>query len=402
MACDNIKLTGYSFTIVDGYFFYFNNDNNLLLKKNSSGHTVFTYPILDSLGNDVISTEYDGINFWTLQSGDSDMEFIVKMWRIENYLCLKINEIVFDDYELTSLSVEYCSTTLSSGLAEGASVVHINKAMVIDPYNDYEAVMVVGPDSVGGYETNTVSGVNADGTLGLNMYTLKCFEEGTPVSLITNLWIFDNYSAIDDSGTLFRYNLLEAYIDYYFVEESIAEVHASTFYSTYADNYIVFIEGTSLKFFNTSTKLVDKSLFIDNINSAGSIVYSIKDIEIYNGTLFRLQDKVSYYGVDSSYSTYNYQCSPIRSFIDSITIEIYPKILPSDGVSTAELSIIVKDQYSEPSKFKTVVITDDDDEYGYVTISEIMTGDDGACLSYYRAGTSPKTVTIFTLVSQFD
>jgi len=405
MAYDNIKLTKSSFTVVDGFFFYFNNTNNLLIKKNSSGGVIFTYPIIDYLASEVISTEYDGINFWTLQEGSVSGNFVVKMWRIENFLCLKKDEIEFnfvDDahtHNLTALSVEHCCTTLVSGVSEGASELYIDK---IISEEDYEAVVIIGPNSADEYDISTVSGVNSDGSLGLNLYTRLYFDEGTPVSLITDLWLFDSYSSIEGHGTLFRYNILEDYINYYFVDGGIDVIGASTFYSTGAVDYVSFISGTSLKFFNVTTKTIDKSLTIDNTNAAGSVIYPITDIAIFDGTLYRLQKNTSYYGADYSHSTYNYQCSPVRSFVDSITLGIYPKIIPSDGMSVSELSVVVKDQYSEPSQFKTVYVTDDDDEYGYITTPETMTWEDGTCLSYYMSGTSPKTVTITTMVTQFN
>jgi len=408
MAFDNIKLPNYSFTVVDGYFFYFSHSNNMLVKKNSSGDTAFTYPIIDNFGKEAISTEYDGVNFWTLQEDTVSGNFIVKMWRIENELCWKKHEVAFNavedlhTYNLTSCSVEHFCTTLASGISEEDYKVYINKSLDYESYEDYEAIMTVGPNSDGVYETNTVSGVLCDGSVGLELHMLNSFDEGTNISFVTKLWMFDNYSALAGNGTLFSYNLLENYIDYYFVDSDITDIVASTFYETYDKKYIAFVRGTALKFFDIDEKRVDKSLILDNINSAGSTIYPIKDIEISDGTLYRIQNKTTYYGTDYSHSTYNYQCSPIRPFVDSITLGIYPKIIPSDGVSISELTIVVKDQYSEPSKFKTVYINDDDDEYGYITIPEILTGSDGSCLSYYRSGTSPKTVNIIAMVTQFD
>jgi hypothetical protein len=190
-------------------------------------------------------------------------------------------------------------------------------------------------------------------------------------------------------------------IDYSLSDDDLSNVDASTFYITPSGNYILFVLGTSLRFFNIETKTFDRTLFMDNSTTSNSTI-AIKEIEINGDTLFRLQGGFTYYGTYYNPSNYHYQCSPMRSFVDSITMDVYPKIMPSDGMSVVGVNAIVQDQYSEPAQGKIVRFSDDDDQYGFMTISEPLTNNQGLAKSYYKSGTSPKTVTITAYTTQYD
>lgn len=402
----NVKIPYRSFTVANGRFFFFDHAINTLVEKNNNGDILFTYPTIDVIGNEVISTAYDGVNFWTLQLGTVSTIFVVKAWQIDKFFCIKKTELFFEnidssyDYNFTAMAVEHFSSTLTSGISVGDSSVYIDTHIDFEECSFYR--LYIGPNSHGVYEDATVTGTLHDGLLGTDCSILNEFDSGTNVSLVNCLWLFNSYVETPDIGTLFRYDVVENNIDYLYQGYEIANISASTFYEEECVKYITFIKNNTLKFFDIEDKVVSKSLLTDNLSSDGSIIYPVKDIEIFGGTLYRLQNKFCYYGINYSYSTNNYQCSPMRSFIDSITLNIHPTIVPSDGMSTAELKAVVSDQYSDPSKFKTVYFSDNDYEFGYITMFEVLTGDDGTCLSYYQSGTSPKTVTITAFVTQFD
>jgi hypothetical protein len=124
-------------------------------------------------------------------------------------------------------------------------------------------------------------------------------------------------------------------------------------------------------------------------------------LEVEGDTVYRLQKYMKYFETDHSQSTYNYQCSTLRSFVDSISMEVYPKILPSNGVSTAEVTTIIQDQYGEPAQYKVAHVSDDDST-GYMTIDKPLTNLQGVAKTYYRAGLSVREVTITSLATQYD
>jgi len=146
-------------------------------------------------------------------------------------------------------------------------------------------------------------------------------------------------------------------------------------------------------------------MVMDNIRSNQSTIIPITDISYYNGNLYRLQDEGTYYGVDNDWgSQYNYVCSPVRSFIDSITVDAYPIILPANARNISTITCIVLDQYSNGAINKPINFTDTDD-YGYITINPQNTDaleGTGEAVTYYVAGVDVHTVTIQGTVTQYD
>lgn len=144
---------------------------------------------------------------------------------------------------------------------------------------------------------------------------------------------------------------------------------------------------------------------IDNIRANGSTIIPVYDLSYSDGNLYRLQDEGTYYGVDNDWGTqYNYVASPVRSFIDAITIEAYPTILPADGRNISTINCVVLDQFSNGAIDKPITFTDND-AYGYVTINPKNTDNifgTGQAITYYRAGVDVHAVTIQGTVTQYD
>jgi hypothetical protein len=128
-------------------------------------------------------------------------------------------------------------------------------------------------------------------------------------------------------------------------------------------------------------------------------------LAVYGDGIYRLQDEATYYGVDNDWgSQYNYQLTPARSFIDSITVTAYPTILPANGTNISTLTASVFDQYGRGAVYKPVFWTDDDN-FGYVTIDPTYTDlffGTGETTSYYRAGIQARTVTVTGRATQYD
>jgi len=146
-------------------------------------------------------------------------------------------------------------------------------------------------------------------------------------------------------------------------------------------------------------------MVMDNIRINESTIIPITDIAYSTGNLYRLQDEGTYYGTDNDWgSQYNYVCSPVRSFIDAITIEAIPIILPANGRNVATINCVVLDQFANGAMDVPIFFTDNDD-YGYVTINPQYTDyiyGTGAAITYYRAGVDIHTVTVQGTVTQYD
>lgn len=144
---------------------------------------------------------------------------------------------------------------------------------------------------------------------------------------------------------------------------------------------------------------------IDNVRSDQSTQITVYDLSAADNSLYRLQNEGTYYGTNNSWSTYNYQVTPIRPFIDFITVGADPVILPANGKNTAVITALVNDQYGNPSNNKPVVFTDDN-EVGFMTTSLVYTGDDyynpGKAEAAYKAGTDITPVFIQATVTQYN
>jgi len=144
---------------------------------------------------------------------------------------------------------------------------------------------------------------------------------------------------------------------------------------------------------------------MDNIRANQIDIIDVYDVAVANRTLYRLQDEGTYYGTNNDWgSQYNYQVTPLRSFIDSIIVTAYPVILPANGVNITEVNASVFDQYGNGVVYKPVFWTDTDDD-GYVTINPSYTDiffGTGKSVTYYRAGITPQPVTVEGTATQDD
>ena len=404
MAFENIRLKYSNFTVKDGYFFTFVHDNDMLFKKNTEGDVVFTYPLDTALDSSVFYTCCDGINFWTLQRPGTDEYRIIKKWRIEGFICKLIRTYTFGDtenlYDVDAFSIEDFCSTLSTDLPVGSAYITLPTSFIYDiPVG---TIVTIGPDENGFYEEVTVTGTLSDNKFGLDFYTTLPHSENEDLSFVKNFWLFNNYTGTLVSPSLVRYNLAADILDYSLESDAFNNVTGCTFYiDDEHTSYLLYVYGTVLRFFNIVTKEVDKSFTMDNIRINGTTVIPVYGLEVEGDTVYRLQKYMKYFETDHSQSTYNYQCSTLRSFVDSISMEVYPKILPSNGVSTSEVTTVIQDQYGDPARYKVAHVSDDDST-GYMTIEKPMTDLQGVARTYYRAGLSVREVTITSLATQYD
>ena len=405
MTNENIKFPRQHFVIYNNYFYYFDERNNVLYQKVNNGDVVFTYPINGILGsNQVTSLEYDGYYFWSLQQGNTNEDIIIKKWAIKNFICelvdsIELNHNADHKFNSTTFALEYYNTSLTEDLPKGSS------ELILENYGqkiESGTILSIGPDEYNRYEdvtvTGTLPGINK---FGLNFYTEYDYLKETNVYFSKNIWLINHFLYTDPGGGLYKINLPGKEIDDIVEEEDFESVISSCFYNTIDTQYILFNIGTTLRFFNIDTLTVEKSMVMDNIEDDQVTLIPIYDIEVIGDSLYRLQKHATYFGTDNDFSTYNYQPSTLRPFIDSVTVDVSPKILPSNGVNVADVIAIIKDQYGEPIVFKTVKF-EDTDPTGYMLINEDYTNLYGVAESNYRSGVSPASVIIRATATQYD
>jgi hypothetical protein len=191
MSYENLKLRKRNFTVDSGYFYSFDEDQDSLLTKTDDGNTAFSYPFDTLMTEEVLSTEYDGIYFWSLEKSDavvwalsisysitnvvqqsssvyeciqnhisntdnkpstgaswrsywvllasstSTVDITIKRWKIENYICKLQTSFpmigtlsgTIDPhiYDSEAFSIEHYHTTLSNTTYSGSSTLYLGK-----------------------------------------------------------------------------------------------------------------------------------------------------------------------------------------------------------------------------------------------------------------------------------
>jgi len=411
MSYDNINFKHPNMTVIDGYFYMFDYTSfNALIQKVDDGTVAFSYPLDMNLGSQVKSLEFDGVYFWSLQNGpQAGYDLSIKKWKIENYIC-KIQEEfeligdISNKYDSEAFTVEHYSTSFSEDTPTNSLYIPL-----VD-YYDFIPIgskVMLGPNSNDEYEEVTITGSLGGDKLGLNFFTSYDYEVGDTITYTPYIWLFNNYNGVNTVGALYKFDASDGSFIGMTTDNEYKNIKACTF-NTISSNVnigtvdaLLYVKSTNLKFINPNDLSVYCVMTMDNLRKNSSTVITIYDLAIFGNTIYRLQHEGTYYGTDNSWSTYNYQISPIRNFIDSITIDAYPAILPNNAVNVSEITAIVKDQYTGPIYYKPVSFTDTD-PVGFITINPVYTWIDGVATTYYKAGVIVLTVNIEAIVTQYD
>lgn len=416
MAYENIKLLEQNMVVVDRCFYTFDSTHNYVLKVTSDGELDFLYPIVNCvLGKEVKSLEYDGFYFWSLQEGTlSSYDVSIKKWEIDNY-CFKLKDEIdlvgdlSNRYDSDAFTVEHYHTSFFSTVCSGSNYVEMDDYCDDSVIVSSGTVLVLGPNSNGYYEEVTVTGSLSDTKAGLLSNILYSYEEGDDINFNKYVWLFNNYNGVDTVGSLYKFDSNSGSYIERFDDGEYKNINACTFNKISDISHVgvihslIYVKSNNLKFLNVYS---DPFSFycvmnMDNVKSNGFDIINIYDLCVCRGSVYRLQKEAMYYGSDYLWTNYNYQLSPLRNFIDSITVGAYPTILPATGVNKSDVTASVHDQYSEPIKYKPVLFYENDD-VGYMTLSEAYTDEYGLAISYYIAGIVPAIVVITAIATQYD
>jgi hypothetical protein len=397
MAYENIRFGKANMTVDDGYFYTIDEVRDVLFQKTDGGKTAFMYPLSTVLSSAVNSLEFDGINFWSMEQVAAG-NVSIKRWKLDNGICMLKNTFSFTPgFTSETFTVEHYHDTLSSGVLAGENVIRIDNyaSTVVSG-----SLLTLGPTTGGvDYEEVTVTSVSGQ-DITLSSGVLYNYDLGNNVNFYNNLWIFNSAAA----GTLHKINALTGSGIVTYSGTGYDDVSACTFYKVEGPlnspkDYLAYYKNNRINYLDVGTMIVDTSMEIDNG------VYPIYDIAIVGNNLYRLQQRQIYYGVDTGlWSTYNYVLSTTRRFIDTVSVSAYPVILPNNATNVSEITALVNDQYGDGVWEKPVYFTDDD-TIGFMTINPAYTDyffGTGKAISYYKAGTAVRTVTVEGTATQFD
>ena len=402
MAYENIRLTKPNMTVADGYFYFFDESRDVLFVKLDDGSTAFTYPLDTLLTSTINSLEYYDGNFWTMNDITNGVS--IKRWELDNGLC-KLREF-FDfapNFSSDAFAVSYYDTTLVSTVSGGDNI--INTAKYYDTVITSGTILSLGPNISMEYEDVEVLSVSGT-DITLVSGTQYSYDIGDIVSFYDYFWIFNS----DGAGSLVKANAHTGGVVNTYNDPEYNAITACTFArvsgpESSAVDTLVYVKGVNAVYVNVDDLSNYATMVMDNLRSNGITVIPVYDISIQENNLYRLQDEGTYYGVDNDWgSQYNYVVSPIRRFVNTISVAAYPVILPANGYNTLEVTALVTDQYGDGAVNKPVFFTDTD-SVGYITINPAYTEPffgTGEAITYYRAGVTVQTVTIEGTATQFD
>jgi hypothetical protein len=400
MTYENIKFAKANMTCDSGYFYTMDDGFDAILQKVDDGDTAFSYPLDVPISSAVTSLEFDGINFWSMQNITGGVT--IKRWHLENNICwLEATFNLTPNYTSDTFTIEHYHTTLSVTASGGDTT--------IQPTSYYDTVIIsgsiltLGPNSSNEYEEVTVTAVSGT-VVTLSAGITNTYAAGNNINFYNNLWVFNSNS----TGSLVKINSRTGAVITTYSAVEYDNITACTFakvdyVTTVVVDALVYVKDQNLKYLNVNSMVLYGTMTIDNLIPP-SMTIIIYDLAIVDTNIYRLQDRMRYFGTTYTWSTYNYALSTVKRFIDTVNVSAYPLILPADGVGTAEITAIVNDQYGAGVVNKPVSFTDDD-PIGFITINPVYTDSlfgTGVAKTYYKAGITFRTVTVQGTATQYD
>jgi len=414
---ENIQLGKENMSIKDHYFYMFDNDADILIQKVDDGVIAFSYPLDTPLANEVVDSEFDGVNFWTLENTNPNV--IIKRWLIENYVCklkqtLDFIEDVGHSYDVDAFSVENYCLTMSGTHDPGTKTIYITPGYMYK-INTLMSV-TLGPNNHGYMETIPVS-ASYDGRVTLATEITQTYHSGDNFRFYNNLFLFNNFDGKDDtSSALYKINAYEGTFVTKYTGGEYRDVTASKFVNTdkFSEygfvNTLAFVKGVNLLFMNIeqlgTLSEIYRSMVIDNlIKDTGDIV-KVFDIDIIDNNIYKLQTEGCRFGELVPFSSgANYMIEPFKSFLTSVLMYSNPGIIAADGEDITVLTVKVLNQYGLPIDGRLIYFTVDS---GAAYVDVVITGPNpantdinGIAITQIKAGTETGWAKIIATTEHF-
>jgi len=425
MAYENIQTKYRNFTGGDGYFYYFDQAQDNIIVKTDDGNIAFTYPLDTAIANEVVSLEYDGANFWTLENPGGSV--IIRRWELDNYVCTLQNTFTKTDdgsntYDSSAMTVEHYHFTFGADETTGESNISTTdpEGIITDISSKVSSGMRVyfGPSTETGYEGDMENfSVISAGTdfIVINGTTSSKYKAGDPISTYKYIWMFNDYNGLAAEGALYKF---DAYTGSYITKfggNEYDNIEACTFAvipeglkdATGSDivvNALAYVRGSNMLFTNVDSPTLENygSMAMDNINSDEISILTVYDLMIYENNVYRLQRQATYYGSTTTFanSAYSYQLATLTPFVHSISLQAVPAVIPADsGVSSSQITAVVKSQFLLAISGRQVDFTDDNTG-GYLSDTTVLTDSDGVALTTYYSGSDATEVKITATAKQ--
>jgi hypothetical protein len=390
MAYENVRLADGNCCTDDGhlYVYYFQSDLQQVVKKDrSTGSVINTWPVSSSF-TDVVSLEFDGYYWWTLEQSPSG--FIVKKWDGSTSTAVLVRTFYGSAVlEPFSMSVESYSTTTTSYTFSGSYSIDVDD---ITGFSIGKSV-VVGPSAEVGFEGNyeelDIVGILGN-TVSFSTPILSNYGSGITARTTRAFLVF-----VD--STVKKYDSTTGILISSSLSSTIfSGVTASTFFG----GYILFNKSSQIYWLSPSTFTLSKVMAAGNLQSDRSSIITVYDMYAYGTSIYRLQKQFAYYDFgawyDEVWSTYN--------TVESITVpQVYSIVLSSEKYDipaflspdtttvSSTITCEVYDQYYTPVSGRQVDFTT---TAGTIIPTQETTDANGICKVKYFSDATVGFVTI--------
>jgi hypothetical protein len=376
MAKENLRIIAPNAVRIDGYFYHIDENAEVLFKKTDDGTNAFSYPLDTPLANRVVSLEFDGQHFWTLENPTSGFDSIFRKWEIEEFVLKLRRTYTFQEtgtqkYDTVAFGVEHFDLTLDNSVSSGTNILDVGTDGNLRA--DVGDVLYMGPSSAAGFEGLTeeatvlsLSGANNEFLI-LTSNLQNSYSLGDPLSFSTRIWFFNQFRPSDPdangSGQLFSFDHrdISTTLVAQVAGNEFKDVVAATFLTDLPGtanerDYLLYMKETSLLFIETQDSHPDfrsivKSATQNNQRPDNSVI-PVYELTHENNTLFRFQLEATFLiGSTEQLETwgtlsdpeYNYQLSTLTRLPSSISLTATPAIISADGISTSTIKAIVRD-----------------------------------------------------------
>ncbi len=458
MSYENITLRKQNVTMIDGYFYMMDENQDAMIVKTDDGTQAYSYPLDTVLSNQVVSMEYDGRNFWTLENPGGDT-IRIKRWNLENYILKQRNNFTMlpdsnHKYSSNAMAIEHYHLRIQANAPKDSQIIQMYQPKT--KYENFDLIeklngrtLSLGPNINGQREDIIVNSVTISSPAGketiyavsLNSKTIYAYEGpdpvlsgvdnsyreryGDPSSFYTDIWIFNNWDGVSSAdGALYKISSTTgSYIYPHYPGGEYKNVTACAFYSVPnyifdrawqateakdAENWpkfnsIAYVRTTNIIFLNPDNFSESYgSMTMDNVEEDQATIIPLYDLTMEGVNVYRLQRKATYYGSTYTFAdnTYSYQLSTLEPFITSISLRANPAILPANQTNTSQITAIVKDQFNLAIEGKNVYFTADDPVGGITGQNPDTTDRNGVALTTYTAGNAAREVKITATAEQ--